>query len=845
MAGKQTTNGGNRSAGNQGDMESFAAKVRYGNAPRFDPMMEERGGWIAGEAPRQDIEMEDAVVEGMAEARHQISKGDLNPFKGYNGEILPLNMERSFSGFLVRKEAIKFKVNTEKLLVRIDVLKDQLLIGKFIGPKPSPHAMNLWIQALNHELRGSALLLCRNVGKGYFFLRGEDKDTLNNALMVSPFRSKWGTCMLQSWIPGFNPDNPSNLAFPTWVSLRNLPQEHQDQAIGIVETLGEVIGMETANESAKDPRFCINLEISKGWATSIELITEGEILPPQTVLIDYEKLPIRCRVCLSWKHKASECKENQKRPYRGRGRVAQPHHIQHQERGKNVVVDQEGFQQVRNRKNTRRNIFECNQYVDHDNVWKGTTSNSLNANVAAATAAAHDKSGLDEQQKDLTHINQNTNLREKVAEVAVNDAKEMVPRSDENIVREIQQTRITEPNNNLNNGDLRRAEQESTELSIEKATGGRDIGGPAPDTEGEPPTQSERNPALSGAQQDLNTGKIGYTTIQHQSDSQTGGEAGGDSQINKEGGEERTQKSLNSTRTSGEFREEGGQSAFETSMHWSPTKQTGHKRNLEAVDEDAESESEVEREEGELNLERQGEYSKQDTRHHQEEESERDGEERALAIETGDCRYPTVVEGAEPGSRSLAPAEQGHGRKESTGGPTGRLVKDGNVAESETRGGQSPGGGREHSVKLGRNNSPLDKGSHPEKHGRGGKVQRICKYIEEQADTEMDTEEGRIVGTVLPPVAGPSFTEVIPKTQPILLNNKGSVYKDILASIGLDSPTSSNERGSNLQRANVDMQQGYTPIRNSAESLMALGKHMFTPRQGRRWNERSKSPLGN
>lgn len=202
-------------------------------------------------------------------------RGELNPFKGHNGEILPTNLERSFSGFLVRKEAIKFKVNTKKLLARIEELKDQLLIGKFVGPKPPPQAMNLWIQALNRELRGSALSLCRNVRKGYFLLSGEDKDTLNNALMVSPFRSRWGTCMLQSWVPGFNPDNPNNLAFPTWVSLRNLPHEHQDQAIGIAETLGKVIGMETANESARDPRFCINLEISKGWATSIELITEG------------------------------------------------------------------------------------------------------------------------------------------------------------------------------------------------------------------------------------------------------------------------------------------------------------------------------------------------------------------------------------------------------------------------------------------------------------------------------------------------------------------------------------------------------------------------------------------
>ena len=212
----------------KGDMESFASKVRYGNAPRFDPMMEERGGWIVGEAPRQDIEMEEAVIEGLAEANHQILGGDLNPFKGHNGEILPSNLERSFSGFLVKTDAVQFKVNTEKLLARIEVLKDQLLIGKFVGPKPPPQAMKLWIQALNLEMRGGELSVCRNVGKGYFLLKGDDKDTLNTALMVSPFRSKWGTCMLQSWVPGFNPDNPSNLAFPTWVSLRNLPHEHQE-----------------------------------------------------------------------------------------------------------------------------------------------------------------------------------------------------------------------------------------------------------------------------------------------------------------------------------------------------------------------------------------------------------------------------------------------------------------------------------------------------------------------------------------------------------------------------------------------------------------------------------------
>ena len=64
-------------------------------------------------------------------------------------------------------------------------------------------------------------------------------------------------------------------------------------------------------------------------------------MPPQSVLINYDNLPIRCRVCLSWKHKPSECKELQKRPIRSREKLAQPHQIHHQEKGKNVIIDQE------------------------------------------------------------------------------------------------------------------------------------------------------------------------------------------------------------------------------------------------------------------------------------------------------------------------------------------------------------------------------------------------------------------------------------------------------------------------------------------------------------------------
>jgi hypothetical protein len=69
------------------------------------------------------------VVKVLAESSKQILGDQLNPFKEQSGEILPINLARNFSGFLVRKDAITFKVDTQKLKACIALLKEQLLIA--------------------------------------------------------------------------------------------------------------------------------------------------------------------------------------------------------------------------------------------------------------------------------------------------------------------------------------------------------------------------------------------------------------------------------------------------------------------------------------------------------------------------------------------------------------------------------------------------------------------------------------------------------------------------------------------------------------------------------------------
>ena len=53
-------------------METFADKVRNGHMARFDPMLEERGGWVAGEGPKVDAVMSDDVIEVLATRSQEI-----------------------------------------------------------------------------------------------------------------------------------------------------------------------------------------------------------------------------------------------------------------------------------------------------------------------------------------------------------------------------------------------------------------------------------------------------------------------------------------------------------------------------------------------------------------------------------------------------------------------------------------------------------------------------------------------------------------------------------------------------------------------------------------------------
>lgn len=93
---------------------------------------------------------------------------------------------------------------------------------------------------------------------------------------------------------------------PTWVTLKNVPDEFLNVTSEIASGLGLVLGVDKRNEHMRDQRFCIGLLSGSGWRTHIAV--DNEAKGEETLIaIDYGNLPIRCHICLSTKHLARDC----------------------------------------------------------------------------------------------------------------------------------------------------------------------------------------------------------------------------------------------------------------------------------------------------------------------------------------------------------------------------------------------------------------------------------------------------------------------------------------------------------------------------------------------------------
>ena len=136
--------------------------------------------------------------------------------------------------------------------------------------------------------------------------------------MLTPHLSKWGTCIMQPWMPAFDASKPQGTRMPVWVTLKNVPKEFLSSAQEMASNLGTVLGRHRGNLVSANQKFYVAVKIGVPFDLVLEAVNpvNGEITMVQ---VDYNNLPIRCRYCLSTSHlvKSYPAVTGHKRPHRG------------------------------------------------------------------------------------------------------------------------------------------------------------------------------------------------------------------------------------------------------------------------------------------------------------------------------------------------------------------------------------------------------------------------------------------------------------------------------------------------------------------------------------------------
>lgn len=256
----------------------------------------------------EDLRRKERVEpELVAAASHFGRDAEFHSTKARPGEELPNNLYRSSAGFLINKQAMAVKLDKNKVMKEAEFFQKFVAIAYFVGGTLSPIALQEWISNLRGELNEECKL-GRDLGNGFFQIISKAETTTQKILMLSPHLSKWGTSIVQPWIPDFNPQKPMGLKLPVWITLKGVRDELLSSAQELAAGIGVVLGRNRNNGTSSDQRFCVAVQAGKPF--DLEIVTENPVTGKEVIVqVDYNNLPIRCRLCMSTSHLLKDCEK--------------------------------------------------------------------------------------------------------------------------------------------------------------------------------------------------------------------------------------------------------------------------------------------------------------------------------------------------------------------------------------------------------------------------------------------------------------------------------------------------------------------------------------------------------
>jgi hypothetical protein len=230
-------------------------------------------------------------------------------------------------------QAPKYVVSSPRIEEQKQYMRDNALVGKFLGLWPSERDLIKWIQYW-WKPRGHYDLQLGS--KGFFTIIFHNLEDRNRIFDGGPYFYNSAGLFLRFWTEKFSPEKEDFAHAPVWIRLYSLPQEFwlEEVLAGIGNTIGIYVKSSEATKQwryTSYARICVYLNIAKPLPGSITLEYHDE---DWSQTIDYEHIPFRCRKCHEHGHLFREC----------------PLNMVHKEGNPDTGKDKEGFVQTAGRR---------------------------------------------------------------------------------------------------------------------------------------------------------------------------------------------------------------------------------------------------------------------------------------------------------------------------------------------------------------------------------------------------------------------------------------------------------------------------------------------------------------